>query len=127
MPGAVRLGDMAKGTDAHGCKVCTHTVVGPAVQGSLDVIINGKLAVRKGDSGIHMLCCGSNTWKAAGGSHTVIINGKPAFRRKDKTMHCGGVGKAITASDNVIVGDAQSGGFTKAAQNHAPFVCNCSK
>lgn len=127
MPGGARLGDKAKGTDGHGCKVCIHTVVGPAVQGSPNVTINGKPAVRKGDSGIHALCCGPNTWKAAGGSRTVIVNGKPAFRLHDKTAHCGGVGKAVEGSANVIIGDGQAGGFKKAAKNHAPFVCNCNK
>lgn len=127
MPGGARLGDLAKGTDAHGCKVCTHTVVGPAVQGSSNVVVNGKPAVRKGDSGIHMLCCGSNTWQAAGGSRTVTINGKPAFRLYDKTKHCGGKGQSINGSSNVIIGDSQASGFKKAAKNHAPFVCNCNQ
>lgn len=127
MPGGARLGDMAKGTDAHGCKVCTHTVIGPAVQASSDVIINSKPAVRKGDGGIHMLCCGANTWNANGGSSTVTINGQPAFRQNDATKHCGGSGKLISGSSNVIVGDSQASGLKKAAQNHAPFVCNCNK
>lgn len=127
MPGGARLGDKAKGTDGHGCKECIHTVVGPAVQGSPDVIINGKPAIRKGDGGIHALCCGPNTWNAAGGSQTVIVNGKPAFRLHDKTTHCGGVGQAIEGSANVIIGDGQASGFKNAAKNHAPFVCNCSR
>lgn len=98
MPGGVRLGDLAKGIDAHGCKVCPHTVIGPSVQGSPNVKTNGKPAVRKGDGGIHMLCCGSNKWHAAGGSGTVSI-----------------------------IGNSQATGFKKAAKNGAPFVCNCSK
>ncbi len=126
MPGGVRLGDLAKGTDAHGCKVCTHTVIGPAVQGSPNVTTNGRASVRKGDSGIHMLCCGSNTWRAAGGSGTVYINGQPAFRRNDPTSHCGGSGTAVIASKTVIIGNSQARGFKKAAQNGAPFVCNCN-
>ncbi len=127
MPGGARIGDMAKGTDAHGCKVCTHTVTGPAVQGSPDVIVNGKPAVRKGDGGIHGICCGSNTWYAAGGSTTVFINGKPAYRLKDKSVHCGGSGQQISASSDVIIGDSQSSGFNNAAKNRAPFVCNCNQ
>jgi len=127
MPGGARLGDKAKGTDAHGCKVCTHTVIGPAVQGSSDVIVNGKPAVRQGDGGVHMLCCGTNTWHAAGGSSTVIVNGKPAFRLSDRTEHCGGTGQLINASSDVIIGNSQASGLKKAAKNHAPFVCNCNK
>jgi uncharacterized Zn-binding protein involved in type VI secretion len=126
MPGSARIGDLAKGTDAHGCKVCTHTVIGPSVQASSNVTTNGKPAVRKGDGGIHMLCCGSNTWKAAGGSGTVFINCQPAFRLDDKTSHCGGSGKAIQASKDVIIGSSQAAGFKKAAKNGAPFVCNCN-
>lgn len=127
MPGGARLGDKAKGTDSHGCKVCTHTVFGPAVQGSSNVTINGKPAVRKGDGGIHMLCYRSNTWRATGGSSTVIVNGKPAFRLNDKTQHCGGTGKSISASADMIIRDSQTSGFKKAAKNNAPFVCNCTK
>jgi uncharacterized Zn-binding protein involved in type VI secretion len=127
MPGSARLGDLAKGTDAHGCKVCTHTVIGPAVQASSNVTVNGRPAVRKGDGGIHMLCCGPNTWKAAAGSRTVAINGIPAFRLHDKTKHCGGTGKSIKASKNVVIGNSQASGFKKAAENDAPFVCNCNR
>ncbi len=127
MPGGARIGDKAKGIDAHGCKVCTHTVTGPAVQGSSDVIINGKPAVRKGDGGIHGICCGTNTWHAAGGSTTVFINGKPAYRLKDTSVHCGGRGELINGSSDVIIGDSQSTGFNKAAKNRAPFVCNCNQ
>lgn len=127
MPGGARIGDKAQGVDSHGCKRCSHTVIGPAVQGSTDIIINGKPAVRLGDSGIHTGCCGPNTWKAAGGSSTVIMNGKPAFRLSDPTIHCGGPGALITASSDVIVGDSQAKGFGKAAKSHAPFVCNCNK
>lgn len=127
MPGGVRIGDLAKGIDAHGCTVCPHTVIGPSVQASSNVTTNGKPAVRQGDGGIHMLCCGSNTWKAAGGSGTVLINGQPAFRLNDKTSHCGGNGKAIKASTDVIIGNSQAAGFKKAAKNGAPFVCNCNR
>ncbi|MGD9006533.1 MAG: PAAR domain-containing protein [Desulfobacteraceae bacterium] len=127
MPGAARLGDKARAVDAHGCKACAHTVIGPAVQGSSNVTTNGKPAVRKGDGGIHSSCCGPNRWRAGAGSKTVFINGKPAFRQNDLTIHCGGIGKQIQSSGNVIIGDSQSTGFKNAAKNHAPFVCNCNK
>ena len=127
MPGGARLGDKAKGIDKHGCQVCPHIVRGPAVQASRDVQTNNKPAVRKGDAGIHLLCCGSNTWHAAGGSSTVTINGMPAFRENDPSEHCGGSGRQIEASSDVIIGDARSAALKKSAQNHAPFVCNCNK
>ncbi len=127
MPGQGRVGDKALGIDGHGCPGCPHVVNGPATEGASDVIINGKRAVRKGDSGIHKACCGANRWTANGGSATVTINGKPAFRLTDGTDHCGGKGTLIQGSGNVIVGDSQSSGFTRAAKNHAPFVCNCNQ
>jgi uncharacterized Zn-binding protein involved in type VI secretion len=127
MPGQARIGDRALGIDGHRCNACPHVVSGPATQGSADVIVNGKPAVRKGDGGVHSACCGSNTWTAQGSSPTVTINGKQAFRQIDQTDHCGGKGKLIQASGNVIVGNSQASGFKSAAQSHAPFVCNCNQ
>ena len=127
MPGQARIGDKAQGIDGHRCNACPHVVSGPATQGSPDVIINGKPAVRKGDGGVHSSCCGSNTWTAEGSSPTVTINGKQAFRLNDATIHCGGNGMLVESSGNVIVGNSQASGFIGAAKNHAPFVCNCFK
>jgi uncharacterized Zn-binding protein involved in type VI secretion len=105
MPPAARLGDKALAVgDAHGCTACPHTVTGPAVQGSPDVMINHKPAVRLGDAGIHAPCCGPNTWKPAAGSGTVMINYKPAVRMGDSTSHCGGIGLMIEGSPNVMIG-----------------------
>jgi uncharacterized Zn-binding protein involved in type VI secretion len=36
---------------------------------------------------------------------TVLINNKGAHRMGDMTKHCGGVGKLITGSTDVLVGD----------------------
>jgi uncharacterized Zn-binding protein involved in type VI secretion len=105
MPGQARLGDQSQvQVDAHGCVACPHTCVGPAIQGSPDVNCNGRPAVRVGDHGIHSACCGSNTWEAHAGSATVFINNKAAHRLSDADKHCGGLGKMIQGSDNVIVG-----------------------
>ncbi len=105
MPPQGRLGDKAKAqADVHGCVACPHMVVGPAVQGSPDVIVNSRPALRLGDAGIHAPCCGANTWSAQSGSSTVFINGKPAHRKGDATKHCGGVGKLTEGSPDVIVG-----------------------
>jgi hypothetical protein len=49
-------------------------------------------------------------WQAQQGSSTVFINGKAAYRKNDPSKHCGGDGKLIEGSDDVIVGDASGGG-----------------
>lgn len=122
-----RLGDQAFcSADGHGCPACPHPVVGPAISGSSDVLVNGLNALRDGDPGIHAACCGPNRWSAAGGAPSVFINGKKAFRMGDPTSHCGGSGSLIQGSGNVVVGNAGNGGKGKcmkeAAQQGAPFV-----
>ena len=105
MPAQGRLGDKSfAATDTHGCPACPHPVIGPAVQGSPDVLVNFRPALRVGDMGIHAPCCGPNMWRAAKGSKSVLINNKPAHRKGDKDSHCGGSGKLIEGSPDVIVG-----------------------
>lgn len=105
MPPQARVGDKALNpADAHGCPACPHPVIGPAIQGSGDVLTNGRPSVRVGDKGIHAACCGPNMWNAKVGSGTVLINGRPAHRLADMTKHCGGVGNTIEGSPNVITG-----------------------
>ena len=110
MPPQGRVGDKAfNPADVHGCPKCPHSVTGPAIKGSPDVEVNNKAALRVTDPGVHAACCGSNSWKAACGSATVVINNLPAHRKTDETQHCGGVGKLIEGSPDVIVGDAGTG------------------
>lgn len=105
MPPQGRLGDNAFiPADVHGCPACPHPCTGPAMSGSPDVLVNGMMALRIGDPGLHAACCGPNQWKAAAGSGTVRINNIPAHRLGDMTAHCGGVGNLIVGSPNVIVG-----------------------
>lgn len=78
--------------------------------GSPDVNVNRRPALRVDDPGLHAACCGGNTWKAAQGSATVMINGKAAHRMGDQTRHCGGTGRLIEGSPNVIVGESTSAG-----------------
>lgn len=105
MPPQARLGDKANcPADAHGCPACPHPVTGPAIQGSPDVVVNGKPAIRVGDQGVHAACCAANMWKAAAGSGTVFVNNIPAHRLGDQTQHCGGSGTMIEGSDNVMTG-----------------------
>ena len=111
MPGQGRLGDKAiVPSDAHGCPGCPHPGAGPAISGSTNVFVNGRPALRVDDVGIHAACCGANTWQALKGAPAVFINGKPAFRVNDPSNHCGGSGKLLEGSANVIVGDGGSGG-----------------
>ena len=102
-----------------GCKACPHPVTGPAVTGSPDVIINGKPALRVGDNGVHSTCCGANTWQTVAGSATVFINGRPAVRLGDATQHCGGAGKTIEGSPDVLIGDDNGAG---AGSTVAPLI-----
>jgi uncharacterized Zn-binding protein involved in type VI secretion len=105
MPGQARLGDKSNvPVDVHGCPACPHNCTGPAILGSPDVMVNGKPAIRVGDKGIHMACCATNTWTATVGSGTVMINNKQAHRLNDMDTHCGGVGRMVDASTNVITG-----------------------
>jgi len=105
VPPSMRLGDMAMiPADAHGCPACPHPAVGPAVQGSTNVNINSRPAIRLQDIGIHAVCCGMNMWTATAGSGTVNINSKAAIRLGDSTTHCGGSGQVIQGSADVITG-----------------------
>ncbi|MEO8843389.1 MAG: PAAR domain-containing protein [Kofleriaceae bacterium] len=105
MPPQGRLSDKSSvPADAHGCPACPHPCVGPAVSGSADVMTNKLPSLRVGDKGIHMACCGPNTWTAKEGSSTVFINNKKAHRLGDADQHCGGNGMLIEGSNNVMVG-----------------------
>jgi uncharacterized Zn-binding protein involved in type VI secretion len=105
MPGQGRVGDKAATpTDVHGCPLCPHAVIGPSIDGSPNVRVNSRSALRVGDPGTHAACCGPNLWQAAAGSGTVRINGKAAHRLGDTVAACGGVGTLIEGSDNVRVG-----------------------
>ncbi|MEQ9863147.1 PAAR domain-containing protein [Pectobacterium aroidearum] len=101
MPGAARLGDSCAG---HGCFPAT-----PIIEGSGDVIINGKPAARKSDAVLLHACpCpnmphGVHNRAISAGSGTVIINGKLAARIGD-AIGCGG--SVAAGSGNVIIGDS---------------------
>src|SRR5262245_41657769 len=111
MPGQGRLGDKANvPLDTHGCPACPHPAIGPAIQGSPDVNVNRRPALRIDDRGMHGACCGTNTWTATRGSLTVFINGKGAHRMGDQNQHCGGLGQLVEGSPNVIVGESSGGG-----------------
>jgi uncharacterized Zn-binding protein involved in type VI secretion len=105
MPGAGRVGDIAMvEADVHGCPICPHPALGPAIIGSPDVLINCLPALRVNDIGVHAVCCGPNMWQATKRSATVQINYLPAHRFGDANLHCGGLGKLIQGSPDVIIG-----------------------
>jgi uncharacterized Zn-binding protein involved in type VI secretion len=105
MPGVSRLGDRAKApVDVHGCPACPHDVLGPSISASSNVYVNGAPALRQGDLGMHTSCCGTNMWKVIAASGAVFVNGSAMVRKGDPTMHCGGIGKMIDASGNVVDG-----------------------
>jgi uncharacterized Zn-binding protein involved in type VI secretion len=105
MPPQGRVGDLSQvPADAHGCPACPHPCVGPATKGSPTVKVNKMPALRVTDTGVHAACCGPNTWVAQAGSATVFINNLKAHRQGDTDTHCGGVGRLIMGSPNVIVG-----------------------
>ena len=105
MPGQGRLGDKSQvPADAHGCPACPHPALGPAIGGSANVFVNSRPALRVGDRGIHAACCGPNTWACKTGSTTVYINGQGAHRLGDMDEHCGGLGKLVEGSVDVLVG-----------------------
>lgn len=95
MPSAARLGDKCSG---HSCYSPT-----PSNSSSGNVIINGKGALRTGDT-YEPHSCGSSVHVPIQqkGSGSVIINGKKCARMGDGVA-CGGV--VMNGSGNVIVGD----------------------
>jgi uncharacterized Zn-binding protein involved in type VI secretion len=96
-----RVGDNAEClADAHGCPACPHVVKGTIMSGSPEVLLNGLPAARVGDTGIHMVCCGPNTFEIVTGDQEVLINGRPAARIGDKTKHCGGSGEITSGVTN---------------------------
>lgn len=99
MPSAHRKGDIGSG---HGC----HFPPTPATGGSPDVNINGRAAMRVGDSYAPHACVAGHAPPHARamsqGSPTVFINGKPAGRRGDG-IDCGGV--AQSGSGDVFIDD----------------------
>jgi uncharacterized Zn-binding protein involved in type VI secretion len=114
MAGVCVLGDQAEGTQphVHGGGCCPHKIVGPSITATADVFINGIPALTLGDVGIHVACCGANTWQVIEASAGLFVNGSAAVRKGDKTLHCGiSLGHMIQASGNVFDNSLASGPF----------------
>ena len=95
MPEATRLNDNCTGHDA-----CPPV---PLIEGSPNVIINGRPAGRLGDHYTSHGCVAHPGHQdvIAAGSSKVVINGKPAARISDDVSLGGAV---QDGSDNVILG-----------------------
>lgn len=81
--------------DSHPDALGTVPVSGPILTGSETVLVNGRPAARKGDTGIHATCSGDNTFEIVEGDANVLIDGRPAARFGDRTRHCGGEGQIV--------------------------------
>ena len=71
---------------------------GPILQGSHNVLINGKSAARVSDS-VH---CEHQPDTIINGAEGVLINNKPIARENDKTGHGGEI---KNGSHNIIIGE----------------------
>ncbi len=101
-----RLGDWSYcATSAKGCPACPHPVVGPAIQGSPDVLIDNLPAVRVGDWGVSAADCGPNTWQALEGDPEVTVHGVPLVRIGDATNHAMTPGKMIMGAPGSELAD----------------------
>ena len=106
MPGACRVGDTCSGKCDIGALCCPHNYDGGTCDnGSPSVFINGKAAVRYGDTGT-TYCPHNGSFSSNGGSSTVFINGKKAARIGDSIVcsRCGESGSHTTGSGTVYIG-----------------------
>jgi len=103
VPGAGRLTDIGSG---HGAFPPS-----PTIEGSPDVTINHRPALRQKDAVLPHDCRNGprHGRRVSGGSATVNINGRPAARISD-AIDCGGA--VCTGSDDVFIGDDTYGSGT---------------
>ena len=105
MPAATRMGDGETGVCNLGLPCCPHSRSGTNSVVSGNVLINGKGAHRKGDTG-PCNCPHGGTFASTGASGTVLINGKGAVRVGDATtcQTCGQSASHVSGSGNVFIG-----------------------
>lgn len=98
-----RVTDQHKGICGHGAPCCPHSVSGPIVEGSPDVVTNGLQQARDGDL-VHHDCphCGIG-WIVAS-SETVFVNDKKIARLGDVVTYPGGSGKIVEGSPDAFAG-----------------------
>ncbi len=90
--------------DAHGGPSDPLPVVGPIIEGSPLILINGHPAARVGDMGVHAVCTGANSYTISTGDYDVLIDGRPAARfGLSQTIHCGGRGEILPANRQDLI------------------------
>ena len=105
MPESCREGDRTFGICDDGHRCCPHSRGGKCMQGSADVFINGRGAMRRGDKG-KTRCPHNAEFELKGGSSTVFINGRNAIRIGDAACcaKCEQAGMVESGSRDVLIG-----------------------
>lgn len=105
MPEACRINDVTMGICDDGHRCCPHYRGGKCTEGSPDVYINGRSAVRAGDKG-DSRCPHDGHFSFKGGSSRVYINGRRAIRTGDSAgcEKCDQAGEVTTGSRDVMIG-----------------------
>lgn len=84
---ARKLDPVKNDLDPHGWWFAS-PVYGAFLEGSNNVFVNSRAAVREGDGGTHVACPGPNSFKATSGASRTLVNSKKAVRNGDRTEHC---------------------------------------
>lgn len=103
LPGTAGVNPAGRLGDASVCG--THHAPGRTAQGSPNVLINGRPALRVGDTGV---AHGGTGFACAAGARAVLINGSRLHRTTDSVSHCGR-GALAAGSPDVLVGDWTGG------------------
>jgi uncharacterized Zn-binding protein involved in type VI secretion len=96
---AARLGDDS---------TCKSHAVGPIIDASNNVLINQLPAARQQDNGQHRTGEREGFFIAEG-APCVLVNGRRMARQLDRVANAHGVGRVISGSPNVLVGDHGKG------------------
>ena len=106
MPEAGMIGSRTFGLCDDDDDCCPHFRGGKCTEGSSDVFINGKGALRSGDAG-DCRCPHGGSFELKQGSGSVYINGCKAIRIADpaKCDDCGEAGQVESGSRDVFIGD----------------------
>lgn len=104
---------VARVSDPVFCEACVHgfwpyyvitKVIGRIQEGSLNVLCNDRQVARMGDSGMHQMCAGPNTFTISGGAKKTFVNNRPKARETDATIHCGALTNPGTSVGSITDG-----------------------
>ena len=106
MPPVTRANlDTHSGICSHGLLCCPHSVSGVFIQGSPNVLTNGRPTVRLNDALVSSCPhCGGVGGRASSASGTVFANGRGVVRAGDSVVYPGGGGTVNNGSPNVNAG-----------------------